>query len=196
MDAYVSKPISVPRLTEVVKRLGVRDKSSGNVVPDKNRSHNHAERSSRSDNKKGPSRPGTGAKAISNAGQDGRQTPGTVPVVADAPGVVDAGTLLDRFQGDRNLMQQIIEAFELECPRLLREARLAADNGDAAGIHRAAHTLKGSMRHFGRSAAYETAARLETIARKGDAGAAKEMVATLEREIAELRATLARIAAP
>jgi len=196
MDDYVSKPISVPRLTEVVKRLGVRNKSSGEAEPVKNLSQPHAESPPQSKNHREQSRRETGAKTISNVAQDRRQTRGTPQVVTDIPRVVDETTLLDRFQGDRNLMRQIIEAFELECPRLLREARQAADDGDAAGIHRAAHTLKGSMRHFGRSAAYETAARLETVARKGDAGAAKEMVATLEREIAELRATLARDAAP
>jgi CheY-like chemotaxis protein len=103
----------------------------------------------------------------------------------------DWASILARFGGNQELLEEVIEAFLDESPRLLTEARLAVERGDPSGLKRAAHTLRGASRHFGVTAAHEHAAELEAIAERGDLGGAADGVQRLDQDVMRLHTALA-----
>src|SRR5262249_27443279 len=76
-------------------------------------------------------------------------------------GRVDWPSALDSVQGDRGLLQTVVDAALEECPRMLRELAGAVETGDAAMVRRAAHTIKGALRTFEAGRAADLASRLE-----------------------------------
>jgi len=83
-------------------------------------------------------------------------------------GAVNAAALLARFRGDADLLKELVDLFFEESPRILSEIERAIAARDAAALHMAAHTLKGSVGNFMAHEAAEAALRLEKIARSGD----------------------------
>ena len=99
------------------------------------------------------------------------------------PGPIDWAAALDRLQGDRELLAELVSVIRQEAPRLLAEVRQAVETGDAAALKLAAHTLKGSLASFAAADAVEAAKRLELMGKQNDMAAAPEALAALEREI-------------
>jgi HPt (histidine-containing phosphotransfer) domain-containing protein len=56
--------------------------------------------------------------------------------------------LIDMFDGDTQFVDDLAADFSRACPGMLSDIRTALDAGDAAGVSRAAHTLKGSVGYF------------------------------------------------
>ncbi|MFQ5473402.1 MAG: response regulator, partial [Dehalococcoidia bacterium] len=102
----------------------------------------------------------------------------------------DLDEALRTVKGDRDLLEVVVETVLEETPRLLEAIRRSIADGDPAALRLAAHTLKGSIRYFGQSAAYEHAYRLEKIGREGPLEDAGEVVPVLEGEMARLTAIL------
>ena len=92
---------------------------------------------------------------------------------------------LEAVQGDIRLLEGVVQAFLEEAPALLAAAREAAAQGDAAGVHRAAHTLKGALSHLHFPAADE-AYRLEQAAKESNLEGVEEILAGLETEVARV----------
>ncbi len=116
--------------------------------------------------------------------------PSTAQGVASA---IDQADLLDRVGGDRTLLREIVSMFLDASLHSLAELREAATQGDAAALHRRAHTFKGMVGHFGATEAVETALRLEAMGRDGNLAEAPAACAELEAAIARLRPALARL---
>jgi PAS domain S-box-containing protein len=57
----------------------------------------------------------------------------------------DPAELLHRLDNNRELVKSIVELFHVEGPNQLTAVRVALDAGDAKGVERAAHTLKGAV---------------------------------------------------
>jgi two-component system, sensor histidine kinase and response regulator len=72
----------------------------------------------------------------------------------------------------------------------MEEAREAMQAGDVRKLKRAAHSLKGAVGILGGKAAFESALRLETIARQGDLSQAKPAWETLQHALEQLQQTL------
>ncbi|WP_254510630.1 PAS domain-containing hybrid sensor histidine kinase/response regulator [Anatilimnocola floriformis] len=90
---------------------------------------------------------------------------------------------LDFCGGDPALLRDIAEAFLEEWPKRSTEIRRALDACDFELLHRAAHTVKGSMRYFGAHQAFQTALDLELRgSQKSDAGA-EEIWTRLQHEV-------------
>ena len=106
---------------------------------------------------------------------------GTRPSVA----AFDEAIALRSVAGNRELLGEIIEAFQEECPRLTTELAAAIVRGDTAAAHHVAHTLKGALATLGASEGSELAQKLETLAHKGDCA--------LDTTRSELLASLARL---
>ncbi len=107
----------------------------------------------------------------------------------DTP-VLDREALMDRVGGDVEFLQEIAGLFQEDCPKLMEEIRAAVSAGDAHGLERAAHTLKGSVSNFGAEAARAAALRLESMGRAGDLAPASEAYTALQNEIARFNAAL------
>jgi PAS domain S-box-containing protein len=122
--------------------------------------------------------------------------PGPEPTAAsrrptgDRGGVLDREALLARLGGS-GMLAEVVQLFRADFPRVLAELRDAAANGDAEGLRRAAHTLKGTLGNLSAPAAVEAARRLETLGREGGLAGAAKACAALEEEVARLQEALA-----
>ena len=108
--------------------------------------------------------------------------------------VYDAAALLALVGDDEELMQEIIGLYLTEYPRILADIRTAAASGDIRALEFGAHALKGSVGNMAARRACQAAAELETLARSDQLPAARDSLATLERELAELQRALTGIA--
>jgi CheY-like chemotaxis protein len=146
-----------------------------------------------------PIDPGDLAKVILFTVPAGTKLP-AVPAVCAAPaapimkGPSDA-ELLARFDGDGELLKELAGIFLTECPKMLDEIRAALGAADSKALERAAHTLKGSVGNFATLDPWETAQRLELLAKSGQLSGAQEILQVLEQQIAQFNQILARLAA-
>jgi CheY-like chemotaxis protein len=105
--------------------------------------------------------------------------------------VFDKSCFLSRLEGDELLGREIIEMFLQECPKLLGDARQAAEQRNASWLERAAHTLKGSVGDMAAPQAFDAARTLEMMAKEEkfeDADAAlRSLEVALHRLVPELR---------
>ncbi|HEV3343107.1 MAG TPA: PAS domain S-box protein [Pirellulales bacterium] len=96
---------------------------------------------------------------------------------------VDWAAALERLQGDRALLEELIGVIRQEAPQLLAAVREAVERGDAAALRLSAHTLKGSLGNFAAARAVEAAKRLEMMGKQGDLSDAAQALAVLESEL-------------
>jgi CheY-like chemotaxis protein/HPt (histidine-containing phosphotransfer) domain-containing protein len=105
--------------------------------------------------------------------------------VADAPpiGELDWSAAMAAVGDDRELLREVVAALVEECPSLIDEIRQAIDQGDAATLRRAAHTLKGSLRLFGSTDPGEFAFQLEMMGAEQALNQAPAVLAQLEQSL-------------
>ena len=105
------------------------------------------------------------------------------------PTPAETSALLERFQGDRELLRIVASAFLDYLPELLGTLDRSLAAGDLETLQRTAHSLKGSVGNFDHAAAFEAAMRLEHQARAGEA----DQVAATVAEIGRATQLLARL---
>ena len=103
---------------------------------------------------------------------------------------LDLSVAMEAVQGDRALLKELIQAFLDECPGLIEDIRGAIERCDGNSLRLSAHRLKGSMRYFGATRAFDQAYILESLGREGDVNQAVEPLAAVRREIAGLQPAL------
>lgn len=107
------------------------------------------------------------------------------PTQGSTTRLVDWELALAATAGDKDLLCELIEAYFLERPRLQRELDDSLERTDFELMHRAAHTIKGSMRLFGATRPLELAFTLEQLGRKkevdGAMGLRDQLMAELEK---------------
>jgi signal transduction histidine kinase/DNA-binding response OmpR family regulator len=101
---------------------------------------------------------------------------------------------LDRIGGDEDLLQELCQIFLEESPKLLQKLQQALTEGDADGVMRAAHSLKGESSYLGADGTSQAARQLEEMGRCKDLSRGSETLAVLEREVAGLRLDLGELA--
>jgi two-component system sensor histidine kinase/response regulator len=106
---------------------------------------------------------------------------------------IDTQGLMERFDGDTELLQEATEIFCQNYPRQLAQLRAAVDGGDYETIERCAHTIKGSVATLGGVAAAHTALRLEKMGYSRNLQNALEACAALESDIERLIPALIEI---
>jgi len=97
---------------------------------------------------------------------------------------------LERVGGDEELFAEIVGIYLEELPSVLKEIQSAVRAGDANGLYRSAHSLKGSLGALGAEAAQKRALDLEMSGRQSQLSHAPEMLADLERLLDELHREL------
>jgi signal transduction histidine kinase/CheY-like chemotaxis protein len=97
------------------------------------------------------------------------------------PTPVETSALLERFQGDRELLRIVASSFLDYLPELLGSLDRGLAEGDLETLQRTAHSLKGSVGNFDHAAAFEAAMRLERQARAGEADQVAATAAELRR---------------
>jgi two-component system, sensor histidine kinase and response regulator len=111
----------------------------------------------------------------------------TPPIPAET---LDAASVLDRMGGDADLLQELVEVFWDDCPKLMSDIRKSLDDQSAKDLRDAAHALKGSLCNFGANSACEAALKLETLGRDGNLDRAEEVFTALEEGLSRLKPAL------
>jgi HPt (histidine-containing phosphotransfer) domain-containing protein len=106
---------------------------------------------------------------------------------------VDLTAVLERIGGDEDLLRELTGIYLDDEARLLEEAARAVSAGDADGVRRSAHTLKGAVSNFSASAAWAAAQALETAGREGRMDEAPRLLDALHVELARVRHALAQL---
>lgn len=105
---------------------------------------------------------------------------------------VDWHVAFDAVGGRRELLQELVEIFIVEYPKVLQAIDQAIQQGNAKGLQLSAHQLKGCLRYFGTTSASELARELEDMGRashlEGAASRLPSLAAAVERLIPLLRA--------
>ena len=100
--------------------------------------------------------------------------------------VLDESALLSRFEGEADLLRDVVSLFMDDCPKLMDGIRGAVERSDAHGLERAAHKLKGTVANFSARASYDAALRLEVMGREGHLDEAREALTALDAALEEL----------
>jgi HPt (histidine-containing phosphotransfer) domain-containing protein len=119
--------------------------------------------------------------------QDTRETPADLSIV-------DEQGLLDRVDGSRELLREVVELFLGSCPRQREELRAALARGESDEVARIAHTIKGSVAFFAAGPVVEIARRLEGMGRRGELAGAEAIGAELDATLERLTGALAAFA--
>jgi CheY-like chemotaxis protein len=115
-------------------------------------------------------------------------TSGTAPG-RDEP-VFDSALALERVDGEREFLGEIVRLFLADAPGRLAEIEQALAHHDAKELANAAHALKGATGCLGGLRASAAALQLESIATKGELSSAGGAVALLKQDLAELTSAI------
>ena len=99
---------------------------------------------------------------------------------------MDFARLLASVDGDEKLLKRMISTFLRDTPKRLAELAAALRKKSAADVATLAHALKGSISIFGAEAARNYSQELQEHARDGDLATARQLLAPLNEEIANL----------
>jgi HPt (histidine-containing phosphotransfer) domain-containing protein len=103
----------------------------------------------------------------------------------DAP-VYDRCEALERMGGDEELFQTLVDMFVADSEGYCSALARALADGDAAILHREAHTVKGLLATFSANAGAALALQLEQQARRGELQGADALVGAVSAAIRAL----------
>jgi HPt (histidine-containing phosphotransfer) domain-containing protein len=95
----------------------------------------------------------------------------------------DPDALWRRIEGDVELLRELIAVFEEESLEMLGKLAAAIQNGDAAGLEKMGHKIKGSVLQFSGFGAAAAALALEQLGRSGTIAGAETALKKLKHEI-------------
>ena len=115
--------------------------------------------------------------------------------IENEPAGLNQDSLLDAFDGDWDFLQEVVEVFLSDYPRLIADLRRAHRQMDSDTLIRSAHSLKGIMRNLQVDPAAELAFALEKKGRDGIFDDVAEAIDDLVGKITALDKTLRGILA-
>jgi two-component system, sensor histidine kinase and response regulator len=98
----------------------------------------------------------------------------------------DPSELLERVEGDEELLRELLVLYRDDSQKNLLEAQAALAEKDFQALSRAAHTLKGMLRNLDMTAASQIAARLEDAANQERAELCTDLVPMMEAALAAM----------
>jgi PAS domain S-box-containing protein len=107
--------------------------------------------------------------------------------------LLNRASLLERVEGDQELLAEIINLFVDEAPRLLDAMRDALRQGNMAVLERSAHSLKGAASNLSANLTAAAASRLEKNAKNGDVESSRASLTNLEGAVDRLLPALAEV---
>lgn len=107
--------------------------------------------------------------------------------------VIDVSEALERMDGDKELLGELVELFLEESPSMLAAIKGAVAQHDTKALEYSAHTLKGSVGNFGAKNVYEAAFVLEQAGRAESLSGTEVAFATLEKALQELEPILSSL---
>jgi two-component system, sensor histidine kinase and response regulator len=104
---------------------------------------------------------------------------------------IDRVSLLERVEGDQELLTEMIHLFQEDAPHLLAAMRDALQRGDMDVLERSAHSLKGAVSNLSAKATAAAALQLEKDAKNKNVESAKGSLVEVERAVKQLLPALA-----
>jgi signal transduction histidine kinase/HPt (histidine-containing phosphotransfer) domain-containing protein len=109
--------------------------------------------------------------------------------------ILDRGALLERIDGDPQLLDEITGLFLQNCGKLMVSVREAMAGMHASQFAHDVHTLRGMLGNLSAIAAQETAGRLEALSLQDQREEAEATFALLEQEVQALKVQLGSMTA-
>ncbi len=109
--------------------------------------------------------------------------------------LMDLNAVLERFDGDREILQEVVQLFLEEYPGLMAEIHHAIGSRNAQALQHSAHTLKGSVSNFSPIVAAKVY-ELEKLGKGGTVEGALAFFAGAEQSMKDLSAELAAFLVP
>jgi len=103
---------------------------------------------------------------------------------------IDRASVLERVEGDQELLTEMIHLFQEDAPTQLNTMREALRCGDMKLLERSAHSLKGAAGNLSAQAVTAAAGKLEKDAKNNDSEAAKKSLAEVELSMQRLQPAL------
>lgn len=117
--------------------------------------------------------------------------PQPVPLVPERRLILDRAELLERVDGNVQLLGEVLVMFSQQCRPLMARVREAIESGNASGFACDVHTLRGMLRSLSAVAAQEAAGKLEDLdLRTDERERAGTIFAALEKEVQALTVEL------
>ena len=101
-------------------------------------------------------------------------------------------TLLDRLDGDRELVEEVLSVFLEDTPRKMEELREAVDGSNLDQAMRLAHSLKGAAGNIGATRMHDLARQAEAAASEGNLAAVAPLTDAIRDEFGLLREAIGR----
>jgi HPt (histidine-containing phosphotransfer) domain-containing protein len=98
-------------------------------------------------------------------------------------GPFDREALLERIDGDAELLAELFEDFLADTEQHVEAAREGVAEKNAKLLYEGAHALRGCVANFCATPAFEIASELQNLATAGNLGAAPAVLAKLEAEV-------------
>lgn len=103
---------------------------------------------------------------------------------------IDSKELLERVDGDYELLSELLDSFRQDYPGQIQLVRQALTRSDLRGIEHGAHSLKGTLANLSANAASRLAGKLEEMGRSGHLAQANSTLAELEQELSRVIVSL------
>ena len=107
--------------------------------------------------------------------------------------IVDMPALMERVEGDMELLAAMREAFCRDCDRLMSEARIALTEGNRPRLAEVLHTLRGMFRNLSAGAACHALDQVRLCSEAPDGAGAADCFSTLEQQVRLLNGALANV---
>jgi len=128
--------------------------------------------------------------AIKDAGQTRGESASAVESALDLSQLLNVSQLLDRIDGDRVLLAELVDLFRADFPGNLRVAQHAIHRQEFNALRIAGHTLKGTLANLSATKASALAGDLEAMGKSFDLTKAQATLDRLAYEIANLMRAL------
>ena len=121
-----------------------------------------------------------------------RVTPAAIPAapVHSSASVLDRAMLLERLDGDMDLLNEIASLCVRDCGKLMAATQDAMVRRDSPRLTYVLHTLSGMFRNLSANSALEIVARLQALDLDKEAAKADATYAMLEHEVRSLETEL------
>jgi two-component system sensor histidine kinase/response regulator len=104
---------------------------------------------------------------------------------------IDRASILERLEGNQDLLVELIQLFQEEAPQLIEAMRDALWRVDMQRLGQSAHAMKGAASNFSAGGTATAASQLEIDAKNGDVGSAQVSLAALQVALERLLQELA-----
>jgi CheY-like chemotaxis protein len=104
---------------------------------------------------------------------------------ATAGSVIDSNDLLDRLDGDRALLAELVDVFRVDYPSSLMAVQNAIESKNGDDLRRSAHSLKGALGNLSATKASVLAAELEQKGKLAQIADAQPLLDQLKIEIVD-----------